>query len=74
MHNNQQVMPLNIFHRAAILANDLKSATCINWHALEAYYIANGKEKTCAVIEEEKKGANNIYLMHLQLAESALNF
>jgi hypothetical protein len=54
------------------MAADLASPGCINWEAMETYYEKNGKDKTLAVINEQKEGANNIFLAHLSLAESTI--
>ena len=54
-------------------AADLISPDCINWEALEIQYTMNGKERTLAVIEREKEGANSIFLAHLNLAQTAIN-
>lgn len=72
MYNTQQVPQLTTFHRAAMLAHELNSPNCINWHALEKYHTEHGGLMTLAILEGEMNGANDIYLLHLNLAKDAL--
>jgi len=54
------------------MAKDLVSPDCINWQNLENNYAMNGKEVTLFIIRREMEGANNIYMVHLNLAESTI--
>jgi hypothetical protein len=64
---------INAILDAEKLAKELQSPECINWDNLNTMYAMKGKEHTLKLIENEKQGANNVYLAHLSLAETALN-
>lgn len=58
--------------KAANMAKDLRSPDCINWEHLETMYAMKGRDHLLAILDKEKNGANNVYMCHLLLAETAI--
>ena len=59
--------------QAGNIAEDLNTGNPINWNELDKIFNKYGKEKTLTILNNEYKGANNIYKSHLDLAVTAIN-
>lgn len=60
------------FKKYSGMAKDLNTGEPINWGNLETIWAFKGKDHVLDMLDKEKKGANNVYLCHLSLAEQCI--